>query len=312
MSLRSIRLLPLFVLVAILTGGCAGTDETTLDGRYSLTVVTENEHTYAAGETSVGPLVIVGGTTALQEGAEHHGTVTTLAGDLTLEGTVHGDLLALGGTIRMGESGVVTGDVQRAGGELVRAQGSTVQGDIVESTDPAELVGGSPADSSVLDRVVWAALTAALMAALAWTLVRLAPRPAGRVRAAATAHPVVSGALGTLVLLTAPALLVSMVFTLVLIPLAIALLIPFAAVVTYGVLGLGLGTGTRITEKLGWHPSAATTAAIGTALLVAAVHLTGTLPLLGLLTFFVISAVGTGAVLLTALGTRPYVVPAEQ
>lgn len=312
MNLRATSVVVVLTVVGLLSGGCAAAEEATLDGRYSLTVVTENEHRFGAGEVSVGPLVIAGGTTSFEQGAEHHGTVTTLAGELTLDGTVHGDLLALGGTIRMGESGMVTGDVQQAGGELMRAQGSTVHGNIVESTDPAELVGGSPAASSVLDRIVWAALTAALMAALAWTLVRLAPRQAGRVRAAATDHPVVSGALGTLVLLTAPALLVSMVFTLVLIPLAIALLIPFAAVIAYGVLGLGLGAGIRITAKLRWHPPAATTAAIGTALLVAAVHLAGTVPLLGLLTFSVISAVGTGAVLLTALGTRPYVVPAEQ
>lgn len=311
MSPRLMRLLAVVAIVVALTGGCAGIDQTKPDGRYALTVITENKHEFAPGEVSVGPLLIAGGTTALQEGAAHQGSVTVLAGHLTVHGTIDGDLFALGGTAKLGEDGVVTGDVQQAGGAFVRSEGATVHGSIRERTDPAELVGGPAADSSLLDRIVSTALTAVVMAALAWMLVRLAPRPARRVQTAATAHPVVSGALGTLVLLTAPALLASMVFTLVLIPLAIALLLPFAAVVIYGLLALGLGIGTRVTAKTGWDLPAPTTAAAGTGLLVVGLHIVSAIPLLGLLTLVAACSVATGAVLLTALGTRTYIAPSE-
>lgn len=311
MSMRTTPVLVVLAFVGLLSGGCATAEEATLDGRYSLTIVTENEHRFGAGEVSVGPLVIAGGITALEQGAEHHGTVAVLAGELTLDGTVRGDLLALGGNVRMGESGLVTGDIQQGGGALARAEGSTVHGSVVERTDPASLVGQPASDTSVLERVVWVAITGAVMAALAWTLVRLAPRPAGRVQTAATIHPVVSGALGTLVLLTAPAVLLSMVFTLVLIPLAIALVLPFAAVVAYGVLGLGFGIGTRIAAKSGWDLPAPAAAAVGTGLLVVGLNIVSSAPVLGLLLLFAVGAAGTGAVLLTALGTRSYVAPAD-
>ncbi len=311
MSHRPARLLVLLALLAVLTGGCAGTDGAAPDGRYSLSVVTENEHRFAAGEVSVGPLVIAGGDTTLEEGSEHHGTVAVLAGDLTLDGTLDGDLLVLGGAVRLGGKGVVTGDVQRAGGSLERAEGATVRGREQDQADPADLVGEPTAGSTVAGRLVWVALTTLVLAGLAWLLVRLAPRPTRRVEAAATTHPVVSGALGTLVLLTAPALLVSMGFTLVLLPLAIALLLPLAAVVTYGVLGLGLGAGTRLRARIRRQPSAATTAALGTGLLVLALHVVGAVPVIGLVAYAAVGTVGTGAVLLTALGTRAYVPPAD-
>lgn len=141
MSHRPARLLVLLALLAVLTGGCAGTDGAAPDGRYSLSVVTENEHRFAAGEVSVGPLVIAGGDTTLEEGSEHHGTVAVLAGDLTLDGTLDGDLLVLGGAVRLGGKGVVTGDVQRAGGSLERAEGATVRGREQDQADPADLVG---------------------------------------------------------------------------------------------------------------------------------------------------------------------------
>ena len=294
-----------------LAAGCAGDAGPGSEGRYSLTVVTQHEHAFTAGQVSVGALVVAGGTVSLEAGSTHRGTILALAGDLTVGGTVDGDLLALGGTVTLRKGAVVTGDAVVAGADLRREPGSLVQGQVTEQADVGEVAEQSGGSESLLDRLPWMVATVVGMAGFAWLMVRLAPRATERVRRAATTYPVVSGALGTLVLVTAPAFLVAMVFTLVLFPLALVLVAPLAGVVVYGLVALGLALGGQITRRTRWQPSASARAAWGTGALAVVINIAGRLPLLGVLPVAVLGAVGTGAVLLTGLGTRTYAPPTD-
>lgn len=300
----------LAVAIALLTAGCAAETGPIPEGRYSLTVITQNAHTISADQVSLGQIVVAGGTVTVGAGAVHRGTMLTVAGDLLVQGTVDGDLLALGGAVTLGPESTVTGDVQVAGADVTREPGAVVGGEVTDQTALDEGTG-EPAGTSVLGRIVWLVVTSAGMAASAWVLVRLLPRASGRVRRAAMDFPLISGALGTLVLLTAPAFLVAMAFTLVLIPLALVLLVPLALIVGYGLIGLGLGVGSRLTRSTRWRPSRPAAAAWGTGALVAALHIVAVLPTAGFLAFGAASAVGTGAALLTGLGTRAYTPPAD-
>lgn len=307
----TLRLMALAVLLWALLAGCADTSSPELTGRYSLTVVTEHEHILAADQVGVGPLVVAGGTVVLEPGTQHQGTVLALAGDLVVQGTVDGDLLALGGDVTLTEGSVVTGDLQQAGGTLDRQAGAQVGGRVVQDADVGQVLGGTSEDAGDgwAGRLLWLVVTVVAAAAAAALLVRLAPAASARVRDAGTHHPVVSGALGTLVLVMAPALVVSMVFTVLLVPLALVLLVLLGGLVAYGLLGLGRGLGERLTRRRATSP--VRSAALGSSLLVAGLHLLGWVPLAGPVVLVVLAAVGTGAVLLTGLGTRRYVPPPD-
>jgi hypothetical protein len=295
------------VLLLLAAAGC--TEGPGAEGRYSLTVVTQGEHTFGADQVSVGPLVVAGGDVHLQAGADHRGELFALAGQVRLEGRVDGDVLALGADIVLEDGAVVTGDLRQAGGTVVRSAGSTVQGQVTETDDVGQVFGGQGEAPTLLDRLIWWLVTVVALAGPAWLLTRVAPRPVDRVRRASTGHPVVSGALGTLVLVMTPALVVSMVFTLFLIPLALVVAVLLGGVVAYGLVGLAHALGAGVVRRTGWSLRAPGQAALGTGVLVSALHLVALLPVLGVLVLAVVAAVATGAVLLTGLGTRTYTPP---
>jgi hypothetical protein len=301
----------ILLLLSVLLPGCAdGSSGSAAEaGRYSLTVITEQEHTFGDDQVNVGPLVVAGGTVIMAPGAEQRGTVLALAGELVVEGTVDGDLLALGGDVSLTDGSVVTGDVQQAGGSLEVSDTADVEGRLTTDAEIGQVLGGGSAERTSLPGVLLQlVLTVLLAAAAAAVIARLAPRPTRRVQAAATEHPVVSGALGTLVLVTTPALVVSMVFTLLLIPLALVVLVLLGGVVLYGLIGLGRGFGARLVASRRTLGPAGE-AALGTGVLVAAMNVVALVPLLGPIVLVLVGAVATGAAMLTGLGTRTYTPP---
>ena len=305
-AVRSLVWLLLALVVAGLVSACSPQDQA---GRYSFTLVTQGSHVLAGNESLVGDTVVAGGSMTLGAGAEHHGLFTVLAGEARLKGTVTGNVLILGGTVTLADTAVVTGDLNASGGEVVRAQGAVVQGKIVEGGTPADVLGSSSQPPSSAERAAWTLGSALAAAALAWILTRLFLRPARRVAAAATGFPLVSGALGTLVLITVLPLVVAMAFTLFLIPLAAVVLVLSGATLAYGGIGLGLGLGRRILQLTGREASDAVAAALGTAVLGAALQLLGLVPLVGVLAAAATAVVAAGAVVLTGFGLRRYTPP---
>jgi hypothetical protein len=299
----------LATLVLLVAGGCGATGETEPAGRYSLTVVTQGDHVVADGQSTVGPLVVAGGTLTLEPGAEHQGQVLLLGGDLLLHGRVSGGVTVLGGRADVGPDAVVSGEVRHVDGSVVIDPDAQVTGGVTREVTPA---AAPAAGSSPVPRLAVAALTALGAAVLAWALARLAPRPLGRVTVAAADHPVVSAAMGTLVLLTAPALLASMALTLVLLPLAVALLVPWALLTAYGVLAVGHALGERLPAaptQAGGGPGRRATrqGALGTGLLTLLLGLLlATVPLIGGPALLLVCAVGTGAAVLTGLGSHSF------
>jgi len=69
------------------------------------------------------------------------GDVVTIGGSSTIEGTVKGDAVAVGGGIYLGESASVTGDVVTIGGGLSRHPNAAVKGDVTTQSGPLILLG---------------------------------------------------------------------------------------------------------------------------------------------------------------------------
>jgi hypothetical protein len=305
-SSRAMTLTLALLVLAVLATGC-GTGS--IDGRYALTLVTEGQHVVGPGETVVGDLVILGGSVTLEPGAEQRGSINVLGGDLDVGGQVGENLTVLGGTATLAGTAVVAGDVTEAGGTLTRAADAVVQGQVVTGPDPATVLGTTARETSPAATAGRFALLVAIMSGLAWLVTRVAARPVRRVAAAASGFPLVSGALGTLVLITAPALLVAMVVTLVLIPVALLVLAVLGVLVAFGLIALGAGVGARIVRRLRWRCGQPAAAAIGTAALVALLQVVSLLSVPGALAVGATFAVATGAVVLTGFGTRTYTPP---
>jgi hypothetical protein len=233
----------------MLVAGCTAPAE---PGRYSGTLVTQDRHVVEDGQTLVGSTVVVGGAVELEEGTEHRGSLTVLAGEVRIGGLVVGDLTVLGGRAVLEGTAEVTGDVVVAGGGLARDADAVVGGTLSEESN-ASVVLAAPerAARDPVERMLWSLAGVAAMAGLAWLVGRLAPRPLRRTQAAATGFPVVSGALGALVLVTLLPLLASMVFTLFLIPVAVIVLVGMGLAATHGLLALGRGLGMRLVGLLG-------------------------------------------------------------
>jgi hypothetical protein len=299
------RSLPLVLLLAgLLVSGCSAGDT----GRYSVTLVTQQQHTVAPGESLVGDTVVAGGTLVLDAGAEHRGSVSVLAGEVRVGGRIVGDLTILGGEVVLDDTAEVTGDVTTAGGLLTRDPAAVVAGDIA-GPGPGSVLEPAAEPRTPAESVLWFGAAVILMAGLAWLAANLAPRPLRRIEAAVGGYPVVSGALGGLVLITALPLLVSMAFTLVLLPVAGVVLVLLGLTAIVGLVAAGYALGGRAARRGGWTLQPPALAALGTALLVATLQVLARVPVVGVVVVATTLAVSVGAVALTRFGTRLHTPP---
>ncbi|WP_298584643.1 polymer-forming cytoskeletal protein [uncultured Kocuria sp.] len=303
---RTCPLLLVLLLLGLLVTGCSAPADT---GRYSVTLITQQHHVVDERQILVGDTVVAGGTVVVAEDAEHRGSLTVLAGEVRISGRVAGDLTVLGGTAALTGTAEITGDVAAAGGALTREPGTMVRGSVTEEPGPATVLERSRRSRAPAERALWSLAGVAVMAGLAWLAARLAPRPLHRTAAAATAFPVISGALGTLVLIAALPLVASMIFTLFLIPVAGIVLLGLGAITVYGLLAAGRALGDRILHRLGRTWSTPRAAALGTAVLVAALQVIGLVPVVGAVVTAAVLVTAVGAVLLTRFGLRPYTPP---
>lgn len=306
------RPFPMFLVLlwlGLFVTGCGISGET---GRHSVTLITQQHHVVESGQILIGDTVVIGGTLVLEEGTVHRGPVTVLAGETLISGQVMGDLSVLGGAATLTDTAEIAGDVAAAEGALTRDAEAVVRGAVTAAPNPAAALERSTQARTPVERALWFLTGVTVMAGLAWLTARLAPRPLRRTGAAATDFPVISGALGALVLISVLPLVVSMVFTLFLIPVAGVVLVGFGVAVLCGLLATGRALGVRIIRRLGWALSPPSAAALGTAVLIGGLQAIGLIPFLGALATGIVIVVSVGAVFLTGFGLRGYRPPDDE
>ena len=147
------------------------------------------------------------------------------------------------------------------------------------------------------------------LAALA-ILVQLFARPdMERIGQTAVTQPVISGGVGLLTMIVAPALLLIMAITLILIPVSLLgfLILGIAGAVWLAVLGLMVGRQLAIWLKQPW--SDPVNAGVGTLVLTLLSSMLNLIPCLGWLANALIWFIALGAVVLTRFGTQVYPAP---
>ncbi len=303
----------LVALILLLVSGQPALAQGTGGGR----VVVGSDVTMGDDEQLLGDLLVIGGDINLQPGSSVRGNVLAIGGSVQVAGRIYGDVVALGGDIRLRGTAFVGGDVL-ASGEVIREEGATVSG--VTGSLPrgldlrpqpgrwrpwvrAALPWDSGFPGNLISWFVRIVEVAVALVVLGVVLALLIPQPirtVGRALAGAPAESIGTGLLtGVVAVLALPLL----VLTCIGIPLAALILLALVAAALYGWVAAGLLVGERILQALEQkEQTPAAAAAVG----VVALWLAANVPCLGFLVVLLVSAWGTGAVLLTRGGTTPY------
>jgi hypothetical protein len=290
------RVVALAAVVAFSWAGAVGAQ-----GLLRGVVVLEGDHQLGVAE---GHVLVVGGRVALPPGSHVAGVVVVLGGVLEIEGSVAGDVFHLDGDLELTDGAWVEGRLVAAGGALRLATGATVVGGVLHDLEVAsELVRPPPAPGQRLTRLI---VQAALLAILALAVDRWAPRTLVRTSEALTRHPLVALSMGALSAFVGLVLLVAMVSTIVLIPVALVGGVGFAIAIGFGWLAWGTVIG-RALERRALVPHGAAAVAIGTAVFAVAQGAVAELPWFGGAVALTASVVGLGAVVLTGFGMRRFV-----
>lgn len=276
MNLETVPLL-LVAILLLTAGGDVTRADVTFDG---------------VNEAGTDPLVVAGGTTTVPANTTTLGPVYVVNGTLDVQGRVGGDVVQLGGRVLAGPEARVDGTFDAFAGSRDVDPDARVTVTSVDVT-----AGPSP-----VARAVLFALQTGVIALAGYLVARRWPTPLTTVARAARWHPVVSLAAGTLVSVSAIALLVFMAFTLVLVPVSVLGLVAGVLVAGYGVLALGHLLGTRL-DRFGVEgPPATALGVVGVSVLA---ELLSFVPLGDVLVLVAVS-VGIGAVLVTYLGFREF------
>lgn len=286
------------------------------DGR----VVIGGTFTLKDGQVLQGDLLVIGGTATLEAGSQVTGTVGLVGGSIDVFGTIDGDLASVGGNLHLAPSAVVHGDLATLGSEVSRDLGAVVEGQVtsgevnrpLDLTVPGTYLPRFPRtfiDLSPLSRtfdIGWYFLRAFLLAALAVLLVMFWPLRAGRVAQSMVAQPLAAGALGLLSFVVAVPVIVFLLLTICLSPLAFLGGLVLVVAYTFGWIAIGLEVGQRLAAAFRQDWSLAVSAGVGTLVLTIVTYGIDFIPCVGWIAPAAVYCLGLGAVLLTRFGGQDY------
>ncbi len=316
--MNRIKKLPV-VLVLLLTILLVFPTQVNAQGPSGDQVVFGGTYTLDSNEVLSGNLAIFGGSSTLEDGSIVRGDIVITGGTLDVYGEVDGDINTIGGSVFLGDGAVIHGDVVSVGGSVNRDPGAQIEGSIRhEQPDqfnipalprivrPGALVNRAPIDLHPIGRIFLGFFQVLALSAIAVLLGLFAPIPSQRVAKAITIQPVLSGAIGLLTFIVAPALLLVLVITIILSPVSILGVLVLLVALLFGWLALGLELGQRmeIMFKSDW--TVPVSAGLGTLVLTFVAWLIWQIPCLGPTIVVLASAVGLGGVALTRFGFRPY------
>ncbi len=269
-------------------------------------------YTLASGELLDENLTILGGNVVIEQDATVDGDILLLGGTLRMDGIVEGDISAAGGVLELGETAQVKGDISTAGASLRQAEGAQINGKII--TETGETVSNLRSRGLNLPALVNQVLTplaflvrVLVMAALAVLAVMFLPQPVERVAQTLVSQPVLSGGMGILTIIVFPLAFILTVVSILFIPLGLLGLLTLGILYLYGLIAVGYEVGRRIAAMFHWDWAAPVIAGVGTLAISLVLGGLGQIPCLGWLISFLVWHWGLGAVILTRFGTQPYV-----
>ncbi len=287
-------------------------DKVVLGGRYRL----------RSGETLDGNLIVIGGTAIIEDDARVKGNILITGGTLEVSGTIDGNITAFGGSIELLDDAVVNGNLMLSSADLSQSPDAVVNGDIQDNVIninslnlnniPSIVIPQTeftrPYNSWVnfLTKSLWEILRWLAMSALAALIVLIAQKPTERVARSISAQPIIASGFGLLTVLVAPALIVLLTITIILIPIALIGVMIMAVAGLFGWVAVGYETGKRLERALKQNWAPAITAGLGSLALAVVMWLFSIIPCVGWVIPTLISILGIGGVLISRFGTQVY------
>lgn len=298
--MKRIHLLLLFIFFAFLLAACDGR------GVYSGKLILDGDVTVQPGQVEAAEILLLNGTLTVAESARLEGDVYQFLGDLTINGEVDGNVLQFGGNLALGPQAIIRGDLTLSGDLLSGTPEQVVDGEVIRS-DVGAPVNQLNTSLNRLSQGLRLLIELLGLSLLAYGLVGAFPVHFNHIQGALGKHFIVSLAMGLLAGLVGLSLAVQMIFTVVLIPVALLLLLLFAVAIVLGWIGFGVLVGGWLVQRwnIEWTPPVK--AGVGTLLFTLLFRLANWLPLIGgtLSLLFIVTALG--AVFLTRFGWQKFV-----
>ena len=291
-------------------------------------VIIGNTFTLESGETLDGNLLIIGGTASTAVDSEVTGDILLIGGTLSVNGSVIGDIVSIGGFVKLEDEAVVNGRLTTVGASLARSPLAQINGGISEETldgldfsslDDQLLIPSIP-QRSPLARILTAAIESLALAALAVLVGLLLPKKMKNAAAELVERPMVTGGIGLLTVVVAPVILVLLAITIILLPVSLLAALSLALMSLFGFIIVGYEVGVRFSAlfKDIWHPSIS--AGVGTLILSLVTGIAAVIPCVGWVLGFIATVMGLGAVITSRFGsdrrppnsTQDMISPAEQ
>jgi hypothetical protein len=277
-------------------------------------VIVGGTFTLESGETLDESLTVVGGTVVLEEGSTVNGDIFVLGGSLEVNGIVNGDIVATGGYIQLGEGAVVDGDITSAGGYVDQDAGAQISGEMQsELSGPLPLVIPGITRLPALDisfspvwNGLWFLAQVLMLSALAVLLAMFLPKHLERVDRTLVSQPLIAGGLGLMTAVIVPFVVLFLVITICLIPVALVGLVALGILLLFGWVAFGLEVGKRLAVLFKQQWAEPISAGVGTFVLTLVIGGVGKLWCIGWLFPTSVCLVGLGAALLTRAGTQDY------
>lgn len=312
-TVSKISLILLILLIALFAFPGAALAQAPNNG--SDQVVFGGTFTLNSGQTLNGNLVVFGGLATLEKGSVVNGDVALTGGSLNANGEIKGSITSVGGSINLSDTAIVDGDINTVGGTLNRTNLAVVKGNI-SSSAPGNIrlplnwnfynLRNIPWNDIFhpIGSVLWGIFQSLAIAALALLVVLFMPTPTRRVSNSIIAQPVIAGGLGLLTVVVAPALILLLLITILLIPVGLIGVLLLVVAFLFGWIAMGLEAGDRLAGlfKVQWAPPVS--AGIGTLVLSLFSSIFALVPCVGWVLPAVIAIVGLGGVFLTRGGTR--------
>ncbi len=262
------------------------------------------------GETWGDDLSIIGGSAVLEQGSIVDGDVALIGGTLMVDGTVKGDISAMGGVISLGNHAVIEGNIVTLGANITRESGSIVKGNFQNGIPFFSMpVRSQPPQVGVFETIMeifWKVFQAFALGALAVLVALFMLQPLERVGLTMQSAPVQAGVIGFLTFMVGLGVLLVMAITILFLPLSFLGAVALVLAWIYGWLAAGLLTGEKIAELFHTSWSGPVSAGVGTLVLTLIANLIGSIACVGWIIPFVVTMIGLGAVILSRFGTHRY------
>jgi hypothetical protein len=285
-------------------------------------VVAGGTFTLDSGEILNGSLIVFGGTAAIEEDSIVEGDVVVLGGIVSVNGSVEGNLVGVGGVVNLKENATINGDLTTIAATLNREPGAQVSGQVITGIDVPALsfIPGTidipqftqfePVFNPVAFtfwRVIWFIFRTLLWGALAALITMFLPNPTTRTSKAIVDQPVMAGGVGLLAIILTPIVLVLLAITCILSPISLLGALALVVAWLFGRIAIGLEIGMRIAKSIDRDWSVPLAAGVGTFGLALVVDSAGTfIPCVGWLIPTIVGLFGLGGVILTRFGTHDY------